>query len=91
MARCVPSLDVQCPASRFFNAVRLQPPAEVQVRLAHRCVLVREGRCIPRVQRLLERVRWAWVRRFHLRERRAPAAGRVVRREGPVSAMFRAA
>jgi len=60
------------------------------VHRVHRCVLVSAGQCIRRVQRLRERVRWVWVQRFHLQGLLGLAAVPAVRRDGPVSAMFRA-
>ena len=42
-------------------------------------------------RRLLVRVRWAWVRRFRLLGLRGQVRGRVDRRDGRGSVMFRAA
>jgi hypothetical protein len=64
--------------------------AQVRAHLVRRCVLASAGRCIQRGQRPRERVRWVWVRRYRLREPRGLAAVRAGRRDGPVSAMFRA-
>ncbi len=83
------SRDDPCPVSQFFSGV-LRWPAELPVRRVRRCVRVSGDRCIPRGSRLRGRVPWVWVRRFRLREQRGRAVGRVVRREGRVSAMFRA-
>ena len=49
------------------------------MRRVRRCVRVSADRCIPRGSRLRGRVRWAWVQRFRLRERR----GRAARPGGP--------
>jgi len=61
------------------------------VRRVRRCVRVSEDRCIRRGSRLRERVRLAWVPRFHLRVPRGLALVLVARRDGRGSAMFRAA
>jgi hypothetical protein len=86
----VPHPDVPYLVSLSFSAVHPWQ-AELPVHRVRRCVRVSAGRCIPRDRRLQERVRWAWVRRFHLPGQRGLAAVRAVQREGPVSDMFRAA
>jgi hypothetical protein len=86
-ARRVPCPDDPSLASPSFNAVRR---LRAEVRRVRRCVRASAGRCIPRGSRRLGRVRWAWVRRLHLRERLVLEVVRVVRRDGLVNAMFRA-
>ena len=49
------------------------------------------GRCIRRGRLRRERVRWAWVRRFHLRGRHGLVPVRADHRGGRDSAMFRVA
>jgi hypothetical protein len=83
-------LGVPCLVSPSFSAVR-RLRAEFQVRPVRRCVRASAGRCIPRGSRQLERVRWAWVRRFRLPEPRGRAAVREGQRDGLVNATFRAA
>jgi hypothetical protein len=86
----VPHPDVPCLVSPSFSAVHPWQ-AELPVLRVRRCVRVSAGRCIPRDRRLQERVRWAWVRRFHLPGQRGLAAVRAVQHGGPASAMFRVA
>jgi hypothetical protein len=90
VAQCVPCRGVQYPASLFFSAV-LRLRADLPVHRVRRCVLANAGRCILRGSRLLERVRWAWVQRFRLREPRGRAAVPVGLHVVLVNAMFRAA
>jgi hypothetical protein len=82
--------DVPCRGSQFFSDVR-RWLAERLVRRVRRCVQVSGDRCILRGSRLRGRAPWAWVQRFRLREPRGRAVVRVGRRDGQVSAMFRAA
>jgi hypothetical protein len=90
LAGLVRYLGVLYRDSRSFSAVRrwLVDRRERRVRRSGR---VSAGRCILHDLRLLERVRWAWVRRFRLRGLRGRVRDRVVRRDGRGSAMFRAA
>ena len=88
-AQRAPRPAVLYPGSPFFSAVHLLR-AELQVHRVRRCVLASAGQCIPLAQLLLERVRSALVPRCRLLEPHVLAAVLAVRRDGPVSVMFRA-
>jgi hypothetical protein len=60
------------------------------VRRVRRFVPVSVVQCILRGKLLPERVRWVWVRRFHLRAQRVLVPVLAVRHAVPASAMFRA-
>jgi hypothetical protein len=86
----VPLLDVLCPASQSFSAVRPFKVEVLEVRRVRPFVRANAARCILPGKLLRERVPWASVQLFLLLEQRVRAVGPARQHGVPASAMFHA-